>query len=306
MPWIRGLLPTLNGVQRQIGETVLKDPERFISLRISESAGLCNASKSSIVIFCKSMGLSGLSAFKLSLARELAAPVFPLLSDKAEGQPSKSEIVQWVFEELQDHLRQTIKLNTLEAISSAAEMLLKARRIVLFGAGLSLPIAYFFQGRLNLIGLPAVIQIDTHLQLVASAQMKKSDVAVGISSSGKSRATIECLMMSKSRGARTICITDSIGSPLDKVADLSLYAAPGNVTFIQAPMASRTGQLALVDALLAILTLQRKRESLSQLRAHEECLLSQRISDLRSLQRARRKTGKGQKLFGSVETLPKW
>jgi DNA-binding MurR/RpiR family transcriptional regulator len=278
----------MNRAQRQIAETVLKDPEQFISRPVSELARMCRVSKGSIVLFCKALGLQGLSAFKLSLARELAAPVL-VFNEKLDGEGGSAPIVQRVFEEHVESLRQTMKLNSPDLLGSAGEALLKARHIVLFSTGLSYPIAYSLSARLRFMGLPAFMECDSHLQLAAAAQMGKQDVAVGISVSGSTTETVECLWRSKSQGAKTIAITNSIGSPLTQTADISLYAAPGEVKYFLSPLASRLGQLALVDALLVIVGLHRKRQALAHLRRHEECLLSRRISDLRALQPARSK-----------------
>jgi DNA-binding MurR/RpiR family transcriptional regulator len=289
LAWIGGLLPNLNRAQRQIAQAVLNDPEQFITRPVSDLARICGVSKGSIILFCKALGLKGLSSFKISLARELAAPVLPFFTEKVAGQDGAPLIIQRVFEEHVESLRQTMKLNSPSVLASVVEALLKAKHIVLFSIGLSHPIAYSFHARLRFIGLPAFMESDSHLQLAAAAEMGKRDVAVGISASGSTIETVECLWRSKSRGAKTVCITNSIGSALTQTADISLYASPGEVKYFQAPLASRLGQLALVDALLVDLSLHRKREALTHLRRHEECLLNRRISDLQAFEQARRK-----------------
>ncbi|MBI4165391.1 MAG: MurR/RpiR family transcriptional regulator [Acidobacteria bacterium] len=283
-------MPAMNRAQRQIAEIVLKDPEQFISCPVSQLASMCRVSKGSIVLFCKALGLKGLSAFKLSLARELAAPVLPFFHEKLDGVGGSAQIVKRVFEEHVESLRQTMKLNPPDLLASVGEALGKARHIVLFSTGLSYPMAYSLHARLRFMGLPAFMECDSHLQLAAAAQMGKQDVAVGISVSGCTTQTVECLWQSKSRGAKTIAITNCIGSPLTQTADVSLYAAPGEVKYFQAPLASRLGQLALVDALLVIVGLHRKRQALAHLRRHDECLLTRRISDIRALRQTRKAT----------------
>src|ERR1019366_10472030 len=119
-----------------------------------------------------------------------------------------------VFERHVESLRQTFKLNTTDSFETAVKFLLKARRIVLFSIGLSYPVAYSLYGRLRFIGLPAFIEFDTHLQLAAAAELNRGDVAIAVSVAGNTSETVECLCLAKKRRATTICITNSIGSPL--------------------------------------------------------------------------------------------
>ncbi|OLD61575.1 MAG: hypothetical protein AUI53_05195 [Acidobacteria bacterium 13_1_40CM_2_60_7] len=190
-----------------------------------------------------------------------------------------------MFEENIEILRETLRLNSAVALDSAAKALGSAPRIVFFSIGLSYPVAFSIYARLRFIGLPAAIESDSHLQLAAAAEMKRGDVAMGISLSGSTRETVECLRLSKERGAKTICITNSINSPLARSADIRLYAAPSEVKYFQAPLASRVTQLALADALLVIMGLRRKRKALAHWDRAEEHLLKRRIDGFGSLER---------------------
>jgi DNA-binding MurR/RpiR family transcriptional regulator len=289
LPWILGLLPSLKRVPRRIADVLLKDPEQFISSPISRLAGICEVSKGSIVLFCKSLGLKGLPALKITLARELAGPVLPHLNHNTKGQHETPLILQRVYDEHYECLQQTLKLTSAKELTAAADTLHKAQRILLFSRGLSYPVAYFLYVRLRFLGLSAFIEADSHVQLCEAAGMRKGDVAIGISASGKTRETIECICLSKDCGAKVICITNSIDSPLARAGDIALYAAPSEVKYFQSPLVSRVAQLALVDALLVLLGIRRKRQALRILRHHEEVLLPERVSDLRAFRNTRKR-----------------
>lgn len=276
LPFVQGLLPTLKRAQRRIAKALLNDPEQFIAHSISDLAKHSGVSTGSIVLFCKSMGFRGFPALKISLARGLAEPVLPSVSKvkRGDGPPA---ILQMVFEEHIKSLRETLRLNSVATLVAAAKALGGARRIVLFSIGLSYPVAYSLYARMRFIGLPAFIEYDSHLQLAAAAEMREGEVAVAISVAGSTSETVECLHLSKEQGAKTICITNSINSPLARTADIRLYAAPSEVKYFQAPLASRVTQLALADALLVILGLGRKRKALAHLERAEEHLLKRRI-----------------------------
>ena len=280
-------LRSLGGPNVEIAQALLNDPEAFISHSVSELAELSGVSTGSVVLFCKSLGLPGLPALKISLARELAQAVLP--SPHSSGARAAAPILQRVFSEHIRSLRETLKLNSTDTLNEAARTLAQGRRIVLFSIGLSYPVAYSLYARLRFIGLPAFVEFDSHLQLAAAAEMRPSEVAVGVSVAGTTMETVECLRLAKARGARTICITNSIGSPLAEAADLRLYAAPSEVEYFQAPLASRVTQLALADALLVILGLRRKRSALAHLEQAEAHLLKRRLVTGRTIRTAIRR-----------------
>lgn len=275
-PVIQGMLPTLRRAQRRIAEALLDDPEQFISHSISDLAAACGVSAGSIIIFCKSLGLPGFSALKIALARELSEPVLP--SARATGQATRlPSVLQEVFDRHFESLRQTLELNPPQAFDNAVKSLLKTRRIVLFSIGLSYPVAYSLYARLRFIGLPAFMEFDAHLQLASAAEIKRGEVGFAISVSGSTRETVECLRLAKQRGAATICITNTIDSPLAQSADIPLYAAPSAVKYFQAPLASRVTQLALADVLLVLIGQRRRRHALAHIRRVEESLLKHRM-----------------------------
>ncbi|MGA2985699.1 MAG: MurR/RpiR family transcriptional regulator [Terriglobia bacterium] len=297
MPLIQGMLPTLKRAQRRIAEAVAGDPEQFISHSISELAADCGVSAGSIVIFCKSLGLRGFPALKIALARELSEPVL-LSGEKTQPQTGLPSILQTVFERHVECLRQTLKLNTSDSFDAAVKSLLKTRRIVLFSIGLSYPVAYSLYARLRFIGVPAFIEFDSHLQLAAAADINRGDVGLAVSVAGSTRETVECLRLAKERGATTICITNSIGSPLAQAADIPLYAAPSAVKYFQAPLASRVTQLAIADVLLVLIGQRRKRQALAHIRRAEEYLLKHRMpitAAPKKNSKRQRANGEGQK-----------
>jgi len=276
LPKIRGLLPGMKRAQRQIAEALLEDPERFIAQSISDVASNCGVSTASIVLFCKSMGLSGFPKLKIALARELASQVFPPYGrNKTRG--GRREVLERVFDESIQNLRDTLRLNSESGLQKAAGLLAGARRIVIFSIGLSYSMGFSLYIRLRFMGLPALIEHDSHLQLAAAAEMGAQDIAVGISMSGTTAETVECLAAAKARGAKTLCITNSMNSRLAKLADFHLYASPSEIRYIQGALASRVPQLALLDALVFELATRRKRKALAHLERAEEHLLKRRL-----------------------------
>jgi DNA-binding MurR/RpiR family transcriptional regulator len=275
--YIQGILASLNPTERLIAEYVLADPERILSSSISEVREGSGASVGSIVGFCRRLNLKGFAEFKISLARELAQGGFPGLGSNPEAGHGNS-VFEQVFRFHAESLETTRRANNQGTFQQVARTLERAKRIEVFSTGISFSVAYIIACKLQLIGFPAYAQFDPHMQVIAATQLGKSDVGFGISCSGSTLETVRCLEISKSKGARTICLTNSMKSPIVTFSELALFATPSEIKYFQAPLASRMTQLAIVDALFVLLAQKHKHRTAVRLRDAGEELLKQRLT----------------------------
>ena len=272
--YMQGILPTLNPAERLIAEYVLADPERVISSSIAEIRKGSGASVGSIVGFCRNLGLKGFAEFKIALARELAQGGLPA---PAENAGETGSVFEQVFHFHARSLVETLQINREQVMRAAARALERAKRIELFSIGISYPVAYMAACKFQLIGLPASARFDSHMQVIAATQLHKGDVAFGISCSGSTRETVQCLEVARSRGATTICLTNSMRSPLTDQSDLALFATPSEIKYFQAPLASRITQLAVMDALFVSMAQKQRDRTAAHLQGASRELLPRRI-----------------------------
>jgi RpiR family transcriptional regulator, carbohydrate utilization regulator len=268
---MKGVLASLNPTERLIAECVLADPEKVITSSIAELSEACGASVGAIVGFCRRLGLKGFADFKIALARDLAQSGLPA------GQAQQSgSLLEKVFHFHAQSLTETLRINPTPNFERVAQALGKARRIELFSIGLSYPVAYTSYCKFTLLGLQASAQFDSHIQLINATQLKAGDVAFGISCSGSTRETVECLEVAHAKGATTICLTNAMNSPITTHSDLCLYATPSEIKYFQAPLASRVTQLAVIDALFVSLASKHKNKTAERLQQSGEELLKRR------------------------------
>jgi DNA-binding MurR/RpiR family transcriptional regulator len=267
--YIRGLLGSLNPTERLIADCVLKDPEWVISAPIAQLSEKCEASVGAIVSFCRRVGLKGFSDFKIALARDLAQA----------GLPAGDSSGPWFEQVFQFHahsLSETLQVNSGVTFEHVAHAMERARRIEFFSLGLSYPVAYTAYCKFLLIGLPVSAQFDSHIQLIHATQLRGGDLAFGISLSGSTRETVQCLQVAKGKGATTVCLTNAMKSSITECSDFSLYATPSEIKYFQAPLASRVTQLAVIDALFVSLALKHKNKTANRLQQSGEELLKRR------------------------------
>ena len=94
--------------------------------------------------------------------------------------------------------------------------ILNAERIYVFGAGRSGLVAKAFAMRLMHMGFDVYVVGET-----ITPAMKKEDILIAISGSGKTTSVINAAKAAKEKvGARVVAITSHPGSPLGEVADI--------------------------------------------------------------------------------------
>jgi DNA-binding MurR/RpiR family transcriptional regulator len=276
LTYLQATLPSLNSTERLIADYILKDPEQMLSCSISDFRRGAGASVGSVVAFCKKLGLLGFADFKITLAGELAQAGLSGFQKSAQAQEGAS-LFQQVFEFHAQSLKETLQLNSASHLEQAARMMSEARRIEFFSTGMSYPVAYTACAKLKLIGMNAGTECDSHFQLIRATQLKKGDVAFAISCSGSTHETVRCLEIARAHKATTLCLTNCVKSPLTEQADLTLFAAPSEIKYFQAPLAARITQLALVDTLFVAIALSQKKHTLAQLQRAGIELLEHRL-----------------------------
>jgi RpiR family transcriptional regulator, carbohydrate utilization regulator len=273
--YLQGVLTSLNPTEKRIAEYILEDPERVLYHTISQMREGAGASVGSIVGFCRRVGTRGFADLKIKLALEFAQG--GLLSSENGNDEKPQSIFDQVFHFHASSLAETRLLNSEETLMRASEALEKARCTYFFSTGLSYAVAYTAYCKLRLIGLPAHVESDAHMQIVTASQLKKGDVAFAISCSGRTHETVRCLRIAQSRKALTICLTNSIKSPITECADIALHATPSEIKYYQAPLASRVTQFAIVDALFESIARRRKRETTKRLHRISQSLIEHRL-----------------------------
>lgn len=271
LTYLRGVINSLNPTERLIADCILADPGRVINSSIAEVKSRSGASVGSIVGFCRRMGLKGFAEFKIALAQDLAQSGLPGMQG-----PQGGSVAEKVFHSHAQSLIEALQANPASAFDRATEMLERARRIEFFSIGLSYPVAYTAASKFALLGFLAAAETDSHMQLIKATQLHPGDLAFGISCSGASRETVQCLEVAKAKGAITLSLTNAMKSPITKFSDLSLYATPSEINYFQSPLASRVTQLAVIDALFVGLALKHRSKTSARVQESRQELFKKR------------------------------
>jgi DNA-binding MurR/RpiR family transcriptional regulator len=251
---IRGLLPTMPDAQRSLAELVLGDPAAVARMTIVELAERCGVSTGTVTRFCRAMGTNGYAALRIALASdsgriEGGTWAAHIGTDVTEGDDIR-RVANVISANIGHVVAEAIANLDLAAVERAASLLAAARRVVVYGVGGSATTALGFQQRLYQIGVPAWVYTDVHSALTGAALMTRGDVVVAVSHSGRTREVFDLTAEARSRGARTVAVTNDPASPLARRAELALATGmPEMGGSSTENVLGRHAQLAVLDVL---------------------------------------------------------
>ena len=253
---VRGAMPSLRPAEQRVAEAVLADPAAISESSITAVARQCLTSETTVLRFCRAIGLAGYPELRIALARAAQWEESdhngsgPHTGTIEQGD-SLADIVSKITYADARAIEETGAAIDLVMLEAAVDAVTAARRIDIYGIGSSGLVGYELHQKLHRIGVMSFSWSDSHLALASASGLSSEDLAIGISYTGTTVDTIDALGVARSRGARTLAVTNFAKSPISAAADLLLVTANRETTFRSGAMASRTAQFALVDCLYA-------------------------------------------------------
>jgi DNA-binding MurR/RpiR family transcriptional regulator len=247
---LRGLRPSLSPAEDRVAEQVLADARAAAALTISELAVAAKTSETTVLRFCKRLGLPGYPQLRLALAEESAQPrVSAAKTSDISAKDTIDDIIAKIAFADASAVEETAQQLDRQALADAAAAIAGAKRVDIYGIGASAIVGIDLQQKLHRIGAMAFAWNDPHIALTSATLLARKDVAIGISHSGTTKETIEALEAAGKRGATTIAITNFPVSRLATTADLVLTTAARETSLRSGATASRIAALTVVDCL---------------------------------------------------------
>ncbi len=249
---VRALMPNLAPAEQRVAAAVVDDPAATAAKTISDLAAQCRTSGATVIRFCRAVGLDGYPELRLALAA--AAQAANADGERAVGSDigphdSLSEIIKKITYADAKAVEETGAQLQPEPLAAVVDVVVKARRVDIYGVGASAFVAMDLQQKLHRIGHVVYAWPDPHSAVTSAALLGPQDVAIGISHTGTTEDTIASLAEARRQRAVTVAITNFPGSRIASVADHVLTTAARETTFRSGAMASRIAALTVVDCL---------------------------------------------------------
>lgn len=224
---------TFSAAEKRVVEWLLSVAEYEVAgLASAEIAARTSTSRSTVDRLCKRLGYSGMRELRRALLREsrsLQGPVSSeAIAEKIAPSDSFIEIAYKVF-----HSASVRALRFADLLSQSPELerivdaIRAASAVQVFGVGGSAVVALDLHQRLLRLGIRINFSEDHHNQIAAASVMAPGDLAIAISYSGRTRATLHAARIARSRGATIAAILGLPGSPMEEIADIPILTPPG-------------------------------------------------------------------------------
>jgi len=263
---ILAALDGLSSKQVQLARYFLDSENEIAFFSAKEVGKETNTSAATVVRFAQLLGYKGYAEMQ-----EQVRATFAEYENRTASQKLAERIAQGKFNhELPAHIadvnirniQETFRRISLKSLSEAVDHILDAERIMIFGGGLSAASVILAEHSLRMLGFPvrAIVNggLSQSLELVGLTQR---DAVIAISIWRYLRETVEAAEYAAALGATTIGITDSLVSPIARIADYTFIAA----TERAAHSRSLGGISALIDLINAVIVSKRPQESMQAL-----------------------------------------
>lgn len=255
---LQSQLAQLSRSERRVGEWILAHPDEALRQDTRALAARIEVSQPTLVRFARSLGCSGFAEFRLKLAQELqAAPeAAPATLATIAASAGIDELCRGVFGFSAQALLQVRDALDRDSLRQAIRLLDKAARVSFFGFGNGISVAHDAQRRFMRLEMQVAAHTDPHAQALAAGRMRRGDVLVLVSHSGRAPELLPAVDRVRAAGASAIAITTS-ASPLRAHADVSLCVDVPDSGDAMTPATAQLAQLALLDLLVVGVAAQR-------------------------------------------------
>jgi DNA-binding MurR/RpiR family transcriptional regulator len=265
------VLASLAPAEQRVGRIILSRPATAAHLTITDLAGMAETSQTTVIRFCRSIGIGSYSHLKIALATaagRAGATAPPRLSPDVNPDDDMASMIAKIAAADIQAITDTVANLDPKVLEMAVDAVDKAHRVDVYGAAASGTVALDLQSKLHRIGLIAFAFSDPHLAIPSAANLIPGDVAIAISHSGTTTDTVDALSQAKGAGATTVAITNRLRSRIVSVADIVLHTSVSHTSetaLRSGAMASRMAELIIVDCLFIGVAQRRYEETLAAL-----------------------------------------
>lgn len=243
----------LTVAEKKTADYVLRKPRESQFLSIAELAEESGVAEATVSRFCRRLGYTGYNAFKLAIANATARQggAGDSMSGEVEESDSLEDMCRKLYTADVAAITDTLNLIRPEQIKTAVEILSRAEKVLCMGQGGSMVMAQEAAHLFSTVSGKFFAVSDSHLQVIATANMTERDVLMFFSYSGATRDLIEALSVAREQHARIILITRFARSPGAEYADLVLCCGSNESPLQLSSVPAKVAQLFLLDVLFS-------------------------------------------------------
>lgn len=269
---VRSLYNSFSKTEKKVADYLLENYSKVIYMSVTEFAENCDVGETTIIRFCRKIGLKGYQEFKLILAREMVNPEDEV-HENVNAYDHIDDIIKKITFVNKQAIEDTTKLLSHAQLENAVKAIINASKVDIYGVGASAFTAGDAKYKFMRIGINCEYFSDTHMQCMSAVNLDKTCVAIGISFSGSTKDTVDSLTLAKEAKAYTIAITNYAKSPITKVADAVLLTSAVETPIRSGALTSKIAQLHVLDILYTTIAFKMNGEAYEVLNKTAEAVL---------------------------------
>lgn len=261
----------------RIADFVLQHPESVITMNMADLKAVTGVSDPTIIRFARRLGCSGYPELKVRLAQSLA-PEAPFSHEEILPTDTVDGAVRKTLRNSINYLRRFEQDCDPAAIGRAADLMLLAHEVFLFGLGISQTIAYDAEHKFLRIGLRCRLIEGQQRQALVATTVGKEDAVVLLSHSGETRALVESAAAARAKGAHTIAVT-APHSHLARTCELVIGVPRYEHSEVYTPLTARLNHFIVTNMLVAVIGVKQGQPRPDNLAALDPWLTEKLIDD---------------------------
>lgn len=243
----------LSKTERKIAETILKDPEAFINYSAINLSQIADVSQGSINNFSKKFVDGGFSTLKKQLAMDLNE-YREETTDTELADSSIKDVMKSSRERIEKAFLLTEEMNDEATLKKVSEMIMKAKKIEIYGIYQSGNVAQSCYYQFLQMGLPVACVTDVLVCPVSVSMLDRESLVIAISSSGKTKDIYETVKIAKENHVPCVCITRNKKGPIAQLCDEVLTIAIGEEMLGRSISMVRQCEYFLIDAICSYIS----------------------------------------------------
>lgn len=245
--------------QRAIARYMLEHYDKAAYMTALKLGSEVNVSESTVVRFAIELGFDGYPALQKSL-RELIRTRLTTLQriEIANDRIGDGDILDKVVNFDIEKMKITLDCINRDDFNRAVDTVISARRIYIMGVRSSASLAQFMNFYFTMM-FDDVKLVNTQSRSEIFEQLFRigpDDVIIGISFPRYSKRIVNAMEFAKSRGAKTIALTDSNDSPIAEISDCVLTARSDMASFVD----SLVAPLSIINAMTVAVGRKKEKE----------------------------------------------
>ena len=265
---IQAVYDNLKSAERKAADFIVDYYAEIGGLTIVEFATRAGCSEATIVRLSKRLGYEGYPELKTDFVTdgEHAGTGGFLEYQEIKRGDDPFEVVRKVFEASVAAMRDTLNVLERDSYLMAFEAMCSAETIMFCGVGDAGLVALEANQRFLRLGQHSEASVDYDIQLIMASHLKKGDVLVAISHTGKTKNVLQTVKTARKAGATVVAITNYPVSPMTKNSDIVLLTAVFSTSPTGEVISKRITELCIIESLYINYLIRKGRTSIEKLR----------------------------------------